>query len=89
MTSYNIDEESSREALKKYQIRNIPALVFVEEDEKGNSTELYRHLGVIGRDEYQKTVDTLVNEKVNPEYQEYLENLGAPAEKLRETPVKK
>jgi len=78
VTSYNIDDDSSRDALKKYQIRNIPALVFVEVDEKGNETEIHRHLGMISRQAYLDTVDALTYEKINPDYQQMVENLGSP-----------
>lgn len=81
MTSYNIDNPESAAALKKYQIRNIPALVFVEVTEvdgKEVETEIHRHLGIISRQAYLDTVDALTNEKINPEYQEYVANLGSP-----------
>lgn len=84
MTSYNIDDPKSAEALKKYQIRNIPALVFVEVDEKENETEIHRHLGMISRQAYLDTVDALAYEKINPDYQEMVENLGSPREEERE-----
>jgi thiol-disulfide isomerase/thioredoxin len=83
MTSYNIDDPKSAEALKKYQIRNIPALVFVEVDEKENETEIHRHLGMISRQAYLDTVDALAYEKINPDYQEMVENLGSPREEER------
>lgn len=76
MESYNIDDESSKNALKKYQIRNIPALVFIEVDEKGNDgEELYRHLGMTSRQNYLDIVDALTNEKVNPDYQELVQTM--------------
>ena len=78
MTTYDIDDASSRDALKKYQVRNVPTLIFIEEDEKGNTTELHRHRGVIGKEDYRKLVDALANEKVNPEYQEVVERIGSP-----------
>lgn len=90
MESINIDDESSRGALKKYQIRNIPALVFVEVTEvdgKEVETEIHRHLGMISRQAYLDTVDALTNEKINPEYQEYVANLGSPKTKSIYTQV--
>lgn len=81
MTSYNIDDEESAAALKKYQIKNIPALVFVEVtkvDGKEVETEIHRHLGMISRQAYLDTVDALTYEKINPDYQEMVENLGSP-----------
>lgn len=81
MTSYNIDDPKSAEALKKYQIKNIPALVFVEVTEVGKKeveTEIHRHLGMISRQAYLDTVDALAYEKINPDYQQMVENLGSP-----------
>ena len=81
MTSYNIDDEESAAALKKYQIKNIPALVFVEVtevDKKQVETEVHRHLGMFSRQAYLDIVDALAYEKINPDYQEMVENLGSP-----------
>jgi hypothetical protein len=84
MTSYNIDDKESAAALKKYKIRNIPALVFVEVDEKENEIEIHRHLGMISRQAYLDTVDALTYEKVNPEYQELVASIGSPQEEDEE-----
>lgn len=81
MTSYNIDSPESATALKKYQIKNIPALVFVEVTEvdgKEVETEVHRHLGMFSRQAYLDIVDALAYEKINPDYQEMVENLGSP-----------
>jgi thiol-disulfide isomerase/thioredoxin len=81
ITSYNVDLPESAAALKKYQIKNIPALVFVEVtevDKKEVETEIHRHLGMISRQAYLDTVDALVYEKINPDYQQMVENLGSP-----------
>jgi len=83
ITSYDIDDESSSNALKKYQIKNVPALVFVEVTEVDGSeveTELHRHLGMISRQAYLDIVDALANEKINPDYQVMVQNLGSPAQ---------
>jgi thiol-disulfide isomerase/thioredoxin len=88
ITSYDIDDESSRNALKKYQIKNIPALVFLEVTEVDGAeveTELYRHLGMISRQAYLDTVDALANEKINPDYQVMVQNLGSPTQEEKES----
>ena len=78
ITSFNIDEEEGSKAAAKYRIRNIPALVFVEVDEKGGEIEVYRSLGMISRKAYLDTVDSLVNGKVNPDFQELAAKVGSP-----------
>jgi thiol-disulfide isomerase/thioredoxin len=86
MTSYNIDLPESAAALKKYRIKNIPALVFVEVTEvdgKEVETEVHRHLGMFSRQAYLDIVDALAYEKINPDYQEMVENLGSPREEER------
>jgi hypothetical protein len=87
ITSYDIDDESSSNALKKYQIKNVPALVFVEVTEVDGAeveTELHRHLGMISRQAYLDTVDALANEKINPDYQVTVQNLGSPTQEVEE-----
>lgn len=85
VTSYDIDDEASKNALEKYQIRNVPALVFVEVTEVDGEeveTELHRHLGMISRQAYLDTVDALAYEKVNPDYQDMVQNLRSPEENV-------
>ena len=78
MDSYNIDEEEGSKMAAKFRIRNIPMLVFIEVDGKGNETEIHRHPGVISKQSYLDTVDALANNKVNPDYQELVEKVGSP-----------
>ena len=78
VTNYNIDESEGSTVAAEFQIRNIPALVFLEVDENGKGKEIYRHVGVISRKDYLDTVDALVNGKVNPEYQELVQKFGTP-----------
>ena len=46
-------EDTSEEILTKYKVRNIPLLVL--ENEEGN--ELWRHTGLITKDELTKELD--------------------------------
>ena len=75
--SYNIDTPQGAAKAAEFKIRNIPALVFLEIGEDVD-VELHRHLGMISRQAYLDTVDALAYEKINPDYQEMVENLGSP-----------
>jgi thiol-disulfide isomerase/thioredoxin len=60
MRHYNIDEESSKDAVAKYRIRNIPQIVFVEVGDNGeDSQELHRHVGIISKQTYLDTLERL------------------------------
>jgi thiol-disulfide isomerase/thioredoxin len=64
ITSYNIDTPEGSQAASKFKIRNIPAIIFVEVDEKGNETEIHRHVGIIGRQAYLDTFEALSKSNV-------------------------
>lgn len=49
--NYDVDDESSEEAVSKYGVRNVPVLVFVDD----SGTELKRLVGAINK---QKVIDT-------------------------------
>lgn len=67
LESYNIDEEEASAVAEKYNIRSIPTLIFAVGEE---NEEIHRHTGIINREFFDKTLDALVNDKTNPDYQD-------------------
>lgn len=72
----DVDTEEGQQLSKKYRVRGIPLILFV--DEKGE--EIHRHAGMISKKALTDIVDALVYDKVNPEYQELVAQIGSPQE---------
>lgn len=70
----DVDTEEGQQLSKKYKVRSIPLILFVDE----NGEEIHRHSGMISKKALTDIVDALVYDKVNPEYQELVAQIGSP-----------
>lgn len=69
----DVDTEEGQQLSKKYKVRSIPLILFVDE----NGEEIHRHSGMISKKALTDIVDALVYDKVNPEYQELVAQIGS------------
>jgi thiol-disulfide isomerase/thioredoxin len=72
----DVDTEEGQALSKQYKVRSIPLILFVDE----NGAEIHRHSGMISKKALTDIVDALLYDKVNPEYQELVAQIGSPQE---------